>query len=77
MKKIGPKIGQKIRAHLPKPNKVKIQREIGTISPKQSSSLERTPKRDIYDYSTEENGYFICRDASGNIRKVVRTIFPR
>lgn len=47
-----------------------------TIPPKKND-FERTPKSDYFDFSLEESGILIHRDAEGNILKVIKTIFSR
>lgn len=73
MKKINPSV----KNHLPRFNKIKIQREIKPEISQKTSSLERTPKNDYLDFSTEEKGYFTRRDKDGNILEIIKTVFPR
>lgn len=44
---------------------------------RRNNNLERTPEKDILDFSTEENGYFIRKDSNGNVLEVIQTMFPR
>jgi len=43
----------------------------------QKNDLERTPKSDYFDFSLEESGILMQKDAEGNVLKVIKTIFPR
>ena len=64
-------------SHLPETNKIKILREVKPVIPQKTSSLERTPEKEYFDFSTEELGYFTRRDKDGKILEIIKTIFPR
>ena len=42
-----------------------------------SKKLERTPGADIIDFSKEEEGILILRNAKGKILRIVDIVFPR
>ena len=65
------------KSHLPETNKIKILREVKPVIPQKTSSLERTPEKEYFDFSTEELGYFTRRDKDGKILEIIKTIFPR
>ncbi len=71
------KVGSKLKTHLPKQNKIKVQKEIQQVHTQKPSTLEKTPAKDFFDYSTEENGYFLHKDTDGNILGIIRTKFSR
>lgn len=60
------------RAKIEKTKRLHEQAQI-----KRNNNLERSPKKDTLDFSTEEKGYFIRRDDKGNILEVIETMFPR
>ena len=41
------------------------------------NDFEKTPKSDYFDFSLEESGILMHKDAEGNILKIIKTIFAR
>ena len=74
------KITKNVKPKIIKPNRVKIKKPNPILENtiKKGEILEKTPKTDYLDFSTEELGYFTRRNKETNkILEVIYTIFPR
>lgn len=64
------------RSTLAKPNKMKVEKQ-RVKTQINTKKLERSPKNEYFDYSTEEKGFFTKRDSKGNILQVFELMFRR
>ena len=74
------RIPKNIKQKAFKPNKIKFKKPNPVVENtiKEGQKLERSPRKDYFDFSTEELGYFTRRDSKTNkILEIFETIFPR